>query len=73
MKTNTIFYKKRATILACATLAIPRFATESIAQTTNFISPKVRNKAYENKQKQRKDSYNTKVNLMPVAIPTSKT
>lgn len=33
MKTNTIFYKKRAT------LAIPRFATESIAQTTNFISP----------------------------------
>ena len=27
MKTNTIFYKKRATILACATLAIPRFAT----------------------------------------------
>ena len=28
MKTNTIFYKKRATILACATLAIPRFATE---------------------------------------------
>ncbi len=41
MKTNTIFYKKRATILACATLAIPRFATESIAQTktTNFISP----------------------------------
>ena len=39
MKTNTIFYKKRATILARATLAIPRFATESIAQTTNFISP----------------------------------
>lgn len=39
MKTNTIFYKKRATILAYATLAIPRFATESIAQTTNFISP----------------------------------
>ena len=39
MKTNTIFYKKRATILVCATLAIPRFATESIAQTTNFISP----------------------------------
>ena len=28
MKTNTIFYKKRATILACATLAIPRFATK---------------------------------------------
>ena len=23
MKTNTIFYKKRATILACATLAAP--------------------------------------------------
>ena len=39
MKTNAIFYKKRATILACATLAIPRFTTESIAQTTNFISP----------------------------------
>ena len=38
MKTNTIFYKKRATILACATLAIPRFATESIAQTTIFVS-----------------------------------
>lgn len=28
MKTSTIFYKKRATILACATLAIPRFTTE---------------------------------------------
>ena len=39
MKTNTTFHKKRATILACATLTIPRFATESIAQTTSFISP----------------------------------
>ena len=39
MKTSTIFYKNRATILACSTLSIPRFTTESIAQTTNFISP----------------------------------
>ena len=38
MKTNTTFHKKRATILACPTLAIPRFATENIAQTTDFIS-----------------------------------
>ena len=38
MKTNKIFDKKRATLLACATLAIPRFATENIAQTTDFIS-----------------------------------
>lgn len=72
MKTNTIFYKKRATILACATLAIPRFATESIAQTTNFISPSVRNKAYENKPKQRKDSSNPGTNRssMPAKCPS---
>ena len=38
MKTKTTFLKKRATILACATLAIARFATENIAQTTDFIS-----------------------------------
>ena len=37
MKTNTIFYKKRATILACATLAIPRFATDSISERNQNI------------------------------------
>ena len=39
MKTNTTFNKKLSTIPESATLAIPRSATESIAQTTNFISP----------------------------------
>ena len=36
MKTNTAFYKKRATILACATLAILAFTTANMAQTADL-------------------------------------
>lgn len=36
MKTNTTFQKKRATILACAALAILGFTTASMSQTTDL-------------------------------------
>lgn len=36
MKTNTAFYKKRATILACATLAILAFTTANMSQTADL-------------------------------------